>query len=781
MQEFSERPKRQRRDGGTRCAAWGCDKSKLKDCVGVFEFPAREKSPERFDFWCKAVRRTRQDFKFVKGTSRLCGDHFDRDQIDNWMQIRIMLEDKGLEAAQKISWRLVPKAKPNPDLFPKRPTHGTPSPNVRPSVSSSSFAGGSTPRRPPTSRPWATKKDRRKRVKEAMEVLLPSSGITESADSTTAPSSPVPGPSSCEADSEAMEIECNDTNMTKLPELVDQYVQTKRTSYRSFHVQVMPNTFSQGTQTDTCKCMCNCPQGCDLPDPPLEPDVCSGTAMPVETDDDSVMETEDEMHDSVDPDYEPNSADESDDCDEREFEDWQNEVNKDPVSEEKYFVFHSCLMTLFASCPVCSSESSGHIKRIGTFISIEQHCSNSQCGFSRVWHSQPMCGKVPAGNILLSGSILFSGSIPGKILRFLKLFGCQAFSRTTYFNHQRMYLSPAMTEVWSKEQHALLVDVKESDAPLVVGGDGRSDTPGHSAKYGSYSLMDLDNKKIIAMELVQSTEVKSSVHMEKEGLIRCVRILDENDVSINKIITDRHCQIQKWLRENLGGTSHFFDAWHLAKNVKKKVLKIAKLKGCEIAAEWCKAITNHLYYVASNTPEGQSDLIIAKWKSLDNHLHNIHKGHGNLFPKCGHGTRVSNELTKIITAPRLVKDIGKISCSQQTSGIEAFHSVVNHFAPKQIHFFPDGMESRLCIAALHYNENGKKEQAVNKDGKERWDVFFPKVKKGGHSVRPVRKESTYGYAKRLMDEAHHRLPLFLSGGYLKPTISPSGGKVLRIK
>ena len=31
------------------------------------------------------------------------------------------------------------------------------------------------------------------------------------------------------------------------------------------------------------------------------------------------------------------------------------------------------------------------------------------------------------------------------------------------------------------------------DQPLSLGGDGRSDGPGHSAKFGSYTLMDLEH------------------------------------------------------------------------------------------------------------------------------------------------------------------------------------------------------------------------------------------------------------------------------------------------
>ena len=38
---------------------------------------------------------------------------------------------------------------------------------------------------------------------------------------------------------------------------------------------------------------------------------------------------------------------------------------------------------------------------------------------------------------------------------------------------------------------------------LVLGGDGRADSPGHSAKYGSYSVIDLKQSKVVDIKLVQ--------------------------------------------------------------------------------------------------------------------------------------------------------------------------------------------------------------------------------------------------------------------------------------
>ena len=42
-----------------------------------------------------------------------------------------------------------------------------------------------------------------------------------------------------------------------------------------------------------------------------------------------------------------------------------------------------------------------------------------------------------------------------------------------------------------------------------LNGDGRCDSPGHSAKYGTYTLMDNDSGKVVAFRLFQVSEVTS--------------------------------------------------------------------------------------------------------------------------------------------------------------------------------------------------------------------------------------------------------------------------------
>ncbi len=82
--------------------------------------------------------------------------------------------------------------------------------------------------------------------------------------------------------------------------------------------------------------------------------------------------------------------------------------------------------------------------------------------------------------------------------------------------------------------------------PLTIGGDGRRDSPDHSAKYSSYNL-ELRHNVVLDIELVQvctysclakleqsvanfffslsSNEVGSSYHMEKEGLVGGIKFM----------------------------------------------------------------------------------------------------------------------------------------------------------------------------------------------------------------------------------------------------------------
>lgn len=63
----------------------------------------------------------------------------------------------------------------------------------------------------------------------------------------------------------------------------------------------------------------------------------------------------------------------------------------------------------------------------------------------------------------------------------------------------------------------------------------------------------------------QSNEVGGSSYMEKEGLIRSLDLLLGSGVKLDCIITGRHPQIKKFLRDRK--ITHYYDVWHVAKGV----------------------------------------------------------------------------------------------------------------------------------------------------------------------------------------------------------------------
>lgn len=55
----------------------------------------------------------------------------------------------------------------------------------------------------------------------------------------------------------------------------------------------------------------------------------------------------------------------------------------------------------------------------------------------------------------------------------------------------------------------------------------------------------------------------------------------------------------------------------------------------------------------------------------------------------------------IIDQPRRIKDIRQLSGCGQTSSLESFHSVVNHYAPKMIHFQYKAMYTRYSLRTFY--------------------------------------------------------------------------------
>ena len=73
---------------------------------------------------------------------------------------------------------------------------------------------------------------------------------------------------------------------------------------------------------------------------------------------------------------------------------------------------------------------------------------------------------------------------------------------------------------------------KKQGEAIDLCGDGQSDSPGHNAKYGTYSLMDENSEKIVDFSLVHVGEVSSLNAMENEGCQRSLNHLLRKKIKI---------------------------------------------------------------------------------------------------------------------------------------------------------------------------------------------------------------------------------------------------------
>ncbi|KAH6944771.1 hypothetical protein HPB50_004975 [Hyalomma asiaticum] len=369
------------------------------------------------------------------------------------------------------------------------------------------------------------------------------------------------------------------------------------------------------------------------------------------------------------------------------------------VCTKKYIVFETCLMELFKCCRVCGApESAVDIATTGTMISATIKCTKNHV---TKWCSQPVVQGKALGNVLLCCAILFTGSSRTKVIRLLSVMGVQSLQKTEYFQYQRCYLLAAVEQAWQSQQKSVIEEAKEQACSLA--GDGRCDTPGHSADFGTYTLMDTDLNKIIHTELVKSTEVSSSNKMEKEGLERALNHLIEQGLCIDSLVTDRNSEIKAFMRNQHPAIRHLFDVWHIAKGL-KKIIALGRLKRHESVIGWRKTIVRHLYWCAANS-HGYEKLFLARWLSILRHVANVHNHPDPLHPSCIHGqiperdwliegSESYQRLKTILATPHLLRDIPRASQKAQTSGLEAFHSLLIHFAPKSSKFTYEGTMAR---------------------------------------------------------------------------------------
>ena len=80
--------------------------------------------------------------------------------------------------------------------------------------------------------------------------------------------------------------------------------------------------------------------------------------------------------------------------------------------------------------------------------------------------------------------MLCAGTSIRKVLLVFRHMGMLVYNEPTYYSYERNLLVPSVVAFWRKYQKRLLDSLSQKD--VVIAGDGRHDSMGHSAKFGTY-------------------------------------------------------------------------------------------------------------------------------------------------------------------------------------------------------------------------------------------------------------------------------------------------------
>ncbi|KAL7383208.1 hypothetical protein ABVT39_006543 [Epinephelus coioides] len=379
-------------------------------------------------------------------------------------------------------------------------------------------------------------------------------------------------------------------------------------------------------------------------------------------------------------------------------------------------------------------------------------------------------------NLLTAAATLFTGATYTDIADWAAVLRLQLPKKTTYYNIQSSYLIPVIEEAYKMQENAifarLICQTLDGEAVHVC-GDGRSDSPGHSGKYTTYSFMDDSTNEIILFELIQVTQAKSSVGMEPLGFRKGLeRLLDEG-IHVTIVTTDRHPSIRKTLRETFPDIDHQFDPWHITKGIKKKLVQASKRKYCKDIGPCIKSITNHLWWCCS-TSKGDGEELIRRWKSLLHHIRGVHRWeengeeHKRYHPDLSadeqrkkrwllEDSAAFKALYEVVMNRRLLQDLEQMTLFKHTGNLEVFHNALLKYCPKRLHFDYPSMQAHTRLAVMDHNENHntKREQALTATGLQRHNVVFQKQSKQWVS-QPIYKETTQRFRDDLMEQVLHR-------------------------
>ena len=195
------------------------------------------------------------------------------------------------------------------------------------------------------------------------------------------------------------------------------------------------------------------------------------------------------------------------------------------MNEKKYIISLSSLKSLLFFCQMCKKPA--HITGMpekGTMLTVHLLCEENH---ESIWRSQPLIEGMASGNLSMAGSILLSGNTFQRIKEMMDIANVSFFSHTTFDDLQSQYIFSAIDNVYNHHKEILVAKARK-EPKLDLLGDGRCDSPGYCAKYGTYTLMNSQSGEILDFHVVHVAKAGNSAKMELAGLKFLLQSMEEH-------------------------------------------------------------------------------------------------------------------------------------------------------------------------------------------------------------------------------------------------------------
>ena len=166
-----------------------------------------------------------------------------------------------------------------------------------------------------------------------------------------------------------------------------------------------------------------------------------------------------------------------------------------------YVVYWSCINILFKYCLSCGC----------LYLGINVNCRVQFCykGYKNIWRAQQVINRHALGDLRLVASTLYSANTYAKLEAFFKLANIP-FLCKTWYNIQKKFLVGVIDEAWLNERTISISGIKKKPA-CSLSGNGHCDSPGHCAKYMTYSIFSHSNSRRHLPNADVIADVKSKI------------------------------------------------------------------------------------------------------------------------------------------------------------------------------------------------------------------------------------------------------------------------------